>query len=563
MKGLWAAICLIAWSTLIAAPAIGGVKAVDPLVKLDDLISGVGVELVESLDLSGQVLAASKSLLQEMAPSLIPLLSDLSHVRIWRLRAEEDKLQTFIEALDRGLITTRWKAVVRWLGEEGRERARIYAFEREGAITGLLILKAQENREGSWDIWIVNLVGRIDLSKIGDLAAFIKDERRAVKMIPRSFVFKAPPATAMSFPRGGIWMAQLLASESYIGVEIRDLTPELAGELKAPESGVVVTKVYIGSPADFAGLEENDVIIEFDGEKVEKVGDFIRLVSKKKPGDEATLTVVRGGEELELKVKIGERPGDRSRLLLKLIGPGGSIVTIDTPSSVYFVDDELVRISLDLSRACVMGLVFKRGSNRDLISDIFGNPLLCLGSKRFELRSGWELKERKVDMKGRRFHFELSHLLGHKLEISGRWNEGGVEITYAFDLPDEVRVNNNLDLRGGGRAFWAAPTDEGVKTGELILKSGPRRGYLPGTVMGVKYFKPAENWIAFWTERFDEVYGFTFKGDYRFSIESGAMLDLEVKIPKGRSSITFHVVRGKPGKPYEAIRAAALGEKGR
>ncbi len=141
--------------------------------------------------------------------------------------------------------------------------------------------------------------------------------------------------------------------------------------------------------------------------------------------------------------------------------------------------------------------------------------------------------------------------------IKSSWSDNGVTLTYEFDLPEEIRIDNNIDLRGGGKAFWAAPTDEGVKTGELVLK-GSRRGYLPGTVMGERYFKPSENWLAFWNEDFDEVYGFTFEGEYRFSIESGAVLDLEMKIPRGKSSITFHVVKGKPSRPYDPMRSRAL-----
>jgi len=71
---------------------------------------------------------------------------------------------------------------------------------------------------------------------------------------------------------------------------------------------VTVARVKKDSPADKAGLKEGDVILKFDGKKLESVAHFMRLLSHKKPGDTVELEIERKGEKLKLKVKLSKRP---------------------------------------------------------------------------------------------------------------------------------------------------------------------------------------------------------------------------------------------------------------
>ncbi len=61
-----------------------------------------------------------------------------------------------------------------------------------------------------------------------------------------------------------------------------------------------------GSPADKAGLLENDIILEIDGEKVEKEADFSNIIKNKNVGDEVTLKVWSKGVEKTITVKLEE-----------------------------------------------------------------------------------------------------------------------------------------------------------------------------------------------------------------------------------------------------------------
>ena len=72
----------------------------------------------------------------------------------------------------------------------------------------------------------------------------------------------------------------------------------------------VVTEVLKDSPAEKAGIKTDDVIQKLDGEAVLSVQDLIEKVRATKPGTEVTLTVKRGKDTKEVKVKLGTRPDD-------------------------------------------------------------------------------------------------------------------------------------------------------------------------------------------------------------------------------------------------------------
>jgi S1-C subfamily serine protease len=62
-----------------------------------------------------------------------------------------------------------------------------------------------------------------------------------------------------------------------------------------------------GSPADLAGLEENDIILKIDGEKIDNEEPFARLIAKYSVGDEVELTVLHKGAEKTIKAILTER----------------------------------------------------------------------------------------------------------------------------------------------------------------------------------------------------------------------------------------------------------------
>ena len=76
------------------------------------------------------------------------------------------------------------------------------------------------------------------------------------------------------------------------------------------KSGVIVDSVEEGSDADKAGLERNDIITEIDGTTVKNSAHLKYLLYKHNIGDTVKLTIVRGGNEKELTLKLTQRIGD-------------------------------------------------------------------------------------------------------------------------------------------------------------------------------------------------------------------------------------------------------------
>ena len=71
--------------------------------------------------------------------------------------------------------------------------------------------------------------------------------------------------------------------------------------------GVALTGVIPGSPADEAGLQEGDVIVEFGGAPIEDLTDYSEAMKRHQPGDEVEVVFLRGGERLRVTVTLVER----------------------------------------------------------------------------------------------------------------------------------------------------------------------------------------------------------------------------------------------------------------
>jgi serine protease Do len=94
---------------------------------------------------------------------------------------------------------------------------------------------------------------------------------------------------------------------SWLGLETSEVTQELAKQLRLPaERGAVVGKVLPDSPAAKAGLKENDVITEINGQRVEGTTQFRRMIHEIPAGRSAQLTVWRDGRSQTISATLGE-----------------------------------------------------------------------------------------------------------------------------------------------------------------------------------------------------------------------------------------------------------------
>lgn len=97
-------------------------------------------------------------------------------------------------------------------------------------------------------------------------------------------------------------------SRPWLGVSIQDMTPELAKYFETDMTqGAVIGYVATGSPAEKAGLQQGDIIIEMDKQKVKNSEQLVNSIEKAKVGEKRTLLVARNGQFKTLTVIIGEK----------------------------------------------------------------------------------------------------------------------------------------------------------------------------------------------------------------------------------------------------------------
>jgi serine protease Do len=98
-----------------------------------------------------------------------------------------------------------------------------------------------------------------------------------------------------------------------LGVGIGDVSKEVAESLGLGKpQGALVSNVEAGSPADKAGLEAGDIILKFDGKRIEKSSDLPRAVGGTKPGTSSTVTVFRRGTTKDYPIMVGEFEADKT-----------------------------------------------------------------------------------------------------------------------------------------------------------------------------------------------------------------------------------------------------------
>jgi serine protease Do len=103
-------------------------------------------------------------------------------------------------------------------------------------------------------------------------------------------------------------------TRGWLGVTIQVLTPELAKQFNlSDEKGVLLGDVIEGSPAEKAGLQRGDVIVEFEGKKVEEPNQLRNMVANTPLGKEVKVTIIRENKSEIKKVVISELPADMRR----------------------------------------------------------------------------------------------------------------------------------------------------------------------------------------------------------------------------------------------------------
>jgi Do/DeqQ family serine protease len=95
----------------------------------------------------------------------------------------------------------------------------------------------------------------------------------------------------------------------WIGVEPRDLTPEIAQTLNLPiKQGVLITGVLQNGPAGTGGMRPGDVVVKIAGTPVVNTVQLLNAVAALKPQAPAEIAVQRGDKQIDLTVTVAQRP---------------------------------------------------------------------------------------------------------------------------------------------------------------------------------------------------------------------------------------------------------------
>jgi serine protease DegQ len=98
-------------------------------------------------------------------------------------------------------------------------------------------------------------------------------------------------------------------TRGWIGVEPRDLTPDIAETFNLPvKDGVLISGVLHNGPAAAGGLRPGDVVVQVGSTAVANTAQLLNAVAALKPGDAAQIQVQRGADRVKLSVVVAKRP---------------------------------------------------------------------------------------------------------------------------------------------------------------------------------------------------------------------------------------------------------------
>jgi serine protease Do len=116
---------------------------------------------------------------------------------------------------------------------------------------------------------------------------------------------------------------------SYLGIGVAEVDAERAKALNLKEvHGVEVKSVDENSPAAKAGLKEGDVVLEYNGQRIEGTEQFVRLVRETPVDRQVRLSIWRNGAAESLTAGIGRRPAER----FSLRNDDGDDLTVEVPA---------------------------------------------------------------------------------------------------------------------------------------------------------------------------------------------------------------------------------------
>lgn len=97
----------------------------------------------------------------------------------------------------------------------------------------------------------------------------------------------------------------------WIGIVPEDVSDAQAAQLGLAHGGVLISNVYVGSPAQQAGLQPGDILIAIDGTPLRSAQETIARIAARQPGSMLAIRCLRGRQSLDLHARVSEPPINR------------------------------------------------------------------------------------------------------------------------------------------------------------------------------------------------------------------------------------------------------------
>ena len=105
-------------------------------------------------------------------------------------------------------------------------------------------------------------------------------------------------------------MEKGMVTRGWIGVEVQDISQDLADSFGLSDTrGALIAGVFRGGPAYSAGIRPGDILVELAGKRIADSSSMLNSIAELEPGTQASLKILRGGKEMEIRVSVGKRPG--------------------------------------------------------------------------------------------------------------------------------------------------------------------------------------------------------------------------------------------------------------
>jgi len=182
-----------------------------------------------------------------------------------------------------------------------------------------------------------------EFAKLRNLSAQLEGKEREIEAKAEEMASRAQELASEwqeKFQNGPNVFVSADEGSGWLGVEIDEVTPERAKDLKLPATrGVIVRDVEPDSPAAKSGLKENDVILQYDDQPVEGTVQFRRLVRETPPGRTVELVISRDGRTQNLSVELADRNAFYEKQMQGRMRDFGKPFALATPNLTFNMPD--------------------------------------------------------------------------------------------------------------------------------------------------------------------------------------------------------------------------------